>query len=178
MKNPNAPLGLGDNCMENIIIRHSRESDVDRIVEIALKQWAAIYSTYKELIGEDLYEIWFKNQEQRKADTVTKNALDFEHCIVTEIDGFVVAFAAFSIYNSPSGELVGTLSNNAVDSDFGGRGIGTKQYEYIFEIMRNAGCVSVNVSTGLDDGHAAARRAYEKVGFEKGLPEIKYYKKL
>ena len=164
--------------MEKIIIRHSREGDAERIVEIALKQWAHIYATYRELIGEDLYEIWFKNQEERKAASISKDALDFQHCIVTEIDGLVVGFAAFSINNSPSGEKVGTLSNNAVDSDFGGRGIGTKQYEYIFNIMRKAGCVSVCVSTGLDDAHTAARKAYEKVGFEKALPEIKYYKKL
>lgn len=31
------------------------------------------------------------------------------------------------------------------------------------------------VSTGLDDGHAPARRAYEKMGFSKNLPSVKYY---
>ena len=36
----------------------------------------------------------------------------------------------------------------------------------------------ITVTTGLDDGHAPARRAYEKAGFEKNLPSLTYYKKL
>ncbi len=164
--------------MENIVIRHPREGDADRLAEIAKKQWAGIYKSYKQLIGEELYDIWFQNALEEKAKAVINHALDADHFIVTEINGFIVGFAAFFIQTSPSGEKVGILTNNAVDSDFRGRGLGTKQYEYIFDIMRKAGCVSVSVSTGLDDAHAPARKAYAKAGFEMGIPQIKYFKKL
>ena len=160
------------------IIRHARESDIERITEITLKQWAPVFASYKNLIGEELYEIWFKNQKEEKVQTVTKQALDSNHCIVTEIDGYVVGFAVFFYQTAANGDKVGVLTNNAVDSDFGGRGLGTKQYEYIFDLMRKEGCVSVSVATGLDDAHAPARRAYEKAGFEKGIPQIRYFKKL
>jgi hypothetical protein len=36
----------------------------------------------------------------------------------------------------------------------------------------------VHVSTGLDDGHAPARAAYQKAGFVVGLPSITYYQAL
>jgi len=44
--------------------------------------------------------------------------------------------------------------------------------------MKSKGCVGVKVTTGLDDKHAPARRAYEKIGFTKNLPSVTYYKEL
>ena len=40
------------------------------------------------------------------------------------------------------------------------------------------GALAVRVTTGADDAHAPARRAYEKAGFEKSLSSVTYYKKL
>ena len=34
------------------------------------------------------------------------------------------------------------------------------------------------VGTGLDPSHAAARRGYEKVGFEQVRPHVEYYMEL
>jgi GNAT superfamily N-acetyltransferase len=67
---------------------------------------------------------------------------------------------------------------NAVSLDFRGMGIGTKMYEFVLDKMRTEGMKYASVSTGLDDGHAAARRSYEKAGFEKNLPSIKYFMEL
>jgi hypothetical protein len=44
--------------------------------------------------------------------------------------------------------------------------------------MKEQGVKVATVLTGLDEGHAPARRAYEKIGFEKNLKHITYYKKL
>ena len=38
--------------------------------------------------------------------------------------------------------------------------------------------IAVTVSTGLDEGHAPARRAYERAGFEKHLDSVTYCKML
>jgi hypothetical protein len=43
--------------------------------------------------------------------------------------------------------------------------------------MREGGMKVVEVGTGGDEGHAAARRTYEKAGFT-GLPLVRYYQKL
>ena len=44
--------------------------------------------------------------------------------------------------------------------------------------MREEGAEYVCVTTGGDDGHAPARRAYESVGFREFLPSRRYFKKL
>ena len=163
---------------ESMIIRNSTEKDVEAICDIAVKQWSVIYDGYAERLGEELYHLVNEGDPlKRKEAEIRKNANDFEHCVVTEIDGKVVGFAHFrtiTINEQP----VGILGHNAVNSDYKGRGIAGKQYDVIFEKMKELGCVAVMVHTGLDDAHAPARRAYEKAGFEKNLPSVLYYKKL
>ncbi len=44
--------------------------------------------------------------------------------------------------------------------------------------MRPEGLRYAQVTTGLDDGHAPARRPYAKAGFEKGLGSITCTRKL
>ena len=44
--------------------------------------------------------------------------------------------------------------------------------------MRAAGLRCVQVSTGGDDSHAPARRAYEKAGFRPGVPSLTLYREL
>jgi len=65
-----------------------------------------------------------------------------------------------------------------VRPDFQGRGIGRRMYEHVFDQMRQAGMRVVKVTTGLDEAHVPARRAYEKVGFERNLQFIEYYRLL
>lgn len=163
---------------EKIIVRAVEAGDTEAIVDIAKAQWRRIYDGYRAQIGEELYEIWYKNALAAKGDAVRKNAADTEHCIVTEIEGKVVGFAHYSIDFTPSGEKIGILGHNAVSEGYRGRGIAGRQYSEIFSKMKREGCVAVKVTTGLDDAHAPARRAYEKAGFERSLHEINYYKEL
>jgi hypothetical protein len=43
--------------------------------------------------------------------------------------------------------------------------------------MKQAGMRLAVVGTGGEDGHAPARRSYEKAGYT-GLPLVRYYKKI
>jgi GNAT superfamily N-acetyltransferase len=65
-----------------------------------------------------------------------------------------------------------------VSSEFRGKGIGPRQYEFIFEKLKSLGAIAVKVTTGFDDAHAPARRAYEKAGFCANTKSITYFKKL
>ena len=56
--------------------------------------------------------------------------------------------------------------------------IAPQMYNFVLEKMREEGMLYAKVHTGLDDGHIPARRAYQKVGFEKNLPSVDYYMKL
>ena len=92
---------------------------------------------------------------------------------VAELEGQICGFATFRVEG-----VLGTLSENAVASAFRGRGIARLLYERVFAQLKEAGCQAVSVTTGLDDAHGPARRAYEKMGFEKALPSIRYFRKL
>ena len=155
------------------VIRPSCVSDTEKIREIVREQWGRIYSGYADIIGEELYSIAFRDALDKKTETIAEMALDSDHCFVALEDGQVCGFCCFD----ESGE-VGILSNNAVADAYKGRGIASKLYSRAFEKMKERGCKAVRLQTGLDDAHISARRAYEKMGFEVGLPSITYYKKL
>lgn len=56
-------------------------------------------------------------------------------------------------------------------------GVGTGLNTFALEKMKEAGVKVVELGTGGDEGHAPARRSYEKAGFT-GLPLVRYYKEL
>ena len=163
--------------MEDLNIRVAKETEIDRIVEIAIGEWSKIYDGYRERLGDDLYMLWFSKQTDKKREAIRSAASNLPYCLIYEIDGVVVGFVTYKI-EEVDGNKLGILGNNAVDGRYRGRGIGGKLYDRVFEIMKNEGCVGVKVTTGLDDKHAPARRAYEKMGFEKNLPSVTYYKAL
>ena len=95
------------------------------------------------------------------------------HGYVALVDGEVAGFIHYSVGGDGISAEVG---NNAVSSRFRGRGIAQRMYSFIEEKMREEGVKYVTVVTGLDEGHAPARRAYEKAGFDKGLESVRYFK--
>jgi len=65
----------------------------------------------------------------------------------------------------------------AVHPEFQKRGIATQLNEAALDAMKAVGAKLAIVETGGDDGHAPARRAYEKAGYT-GLPIVRYFKDL
>jgi GNAT superfamily N-acetyltransferase len=159
---------------EAILIRPARAEDADACVAIALAEWEAIYQGYREQLGDELFAIHFPSYRATKESGIRAN-LASGTAYVTEVDGRV---AGFIHYLYDAGRRIGTISNNAVSGDFRGRGIGPRQYEFVFDRLRELGAVGVRVQTGLDEAHAPARRAYQKAGFEAHTDSITYYKKL
>lgn len=157
----------------NIIIRKATYADAEVTAKIARDEWAGIYDGYRALLGDDIYDSLYQSPLDKKSDSIKNFILTGGNAYVAEADGVVCAFATYSINGN-----IGTLSNNAVSADFRGNGIASMLYNHIFEEMKSVGIDTVCVSTGLDDAHASARRAYEKMGFKVGLPKITYYKKL
>jgi len=88
--------------------------------------------------------------------------------VITEIDGEIAGFISYALDRSRE---VGTIHYNAVAPGFQGQGVGTSQVEHVLGIFREAEMKIACVGTGLNEGHAPARRMYEKAGFE---PVIEY----
>ncbi len=147
-------------------------ADIEAAAELAVAAWTPIREVFRAEIGDELYEAFFTGwQESKKAGV--RRELAGERGYVTKLDGRVVGFIAYRV-DGKNGEILG----NAVAPDCRGMGLGKAQYEFVFERMREEGAEYVCVTTGGDDGHAPARRAYESVGFREFLPSRRYFKKL
>jgi len=158
-------------------IRPAREDDIPVVCEIAQLAWRPIFAEFRRRLGEDLMQRLRPHPEESKAEEVRQAfARNPQGMIVTECEGRVVAFATF--YVADAEKKIGEIGNNAVHPDFQGRGIGRRQYEYIFAELKKQGMEYVRVTTGLDEAHAPARRAYEAVGFHRSLPYVTYYREL
>ena len=160
--------------VNELTMRPATPEDADKLVAIALNEWRAIYDGFRPQMGEDIFALVYPDPAADKERQIRHNVAS-GCCFVTECEGKIVGFIYYS-YDANS--HIGTISNNAVSQEFRGRGIGPRQYEFIFERLREMGATVVRVTTGLDEAHAPARRAYEKAGFVGNTRSMTYYKKL
>ena len=158
--------------MDNYTIRRATKADADAVLNIACRCWETIYDGYRKILGDELYESIYDNPLELKMKDILQEILE-DRTFVAELDGVICGFASYRIDGK-----TGVVGHNAVMPEYKGRGIAGKLYERVFEAFREHGCTMATVLTGLDDGHAPARKAYQKMGFEVGLPSIRYYKKL
>lgn len=155
-------------------IRKASDSDMNKIAEIAVAAWEPIYSNYRQQIGEELFAVFFTNWQERKVQEICgvigKDSWDL---YVTEMSGEIAGFISFQCKDE-----IGIIGNNAIHPEFQGNGIGSMQYKYALRKMQEDGIKFVKVTTGGDEGHRAARRAYEKIGFNISIPNLTYFMKI
>ena len=172
MSRPNAELAPG------FQIRHAGPADLDRVGEIARQAWQRIHDSTVEIMGREMHAVLCENWEAEKTAAVHghwKRHPDWFRVVAAKGAGSVVAFLTFSI---DRGKSLGRITNNAVAPEMQGMGIGTAMYRYALDLFRSEGLRFAAVGTGLDEGHAPARRAYEKVGFNIAQPQVTYYQYL
>lgn len=160
--------------MDEIKIVPAAEEHMQAIGDIAIAAWTPIREVFRRDIGDELYNAFFDGWQKAKREGVEKQARSGRGYVAL-LNGEVVGFISYAMSaDGKSGEICG----NAVNPEIRGKGIGPKMYDFVLNKMKEEGAEYATVNTGLDDGHAPARRAYEKAGFEKSLPSIRYYKKL
>lgn len=161
---------------DTFTIRPARDEDLDRVAEIARSAWIRIHDSFRRILGEELHAVLCADWADRKEGEIRRFWRDHpEGMFVVERDGDVLAFVTFRM---DEGTRIGTIGNNAVDPAAQGQGIGTRMYEHVLDHFRQHGMKYACVHTGLDEGHAPARRAYEKAGFDIAKPDVTYYKYL
>lgn len=158
--------------LDQIRIEPAREIHAQACAGISVQVYEIIHAVYREHLGEELHDAIMGNWASQKASDITAQISQGQSFVALCGDR-VVGFAGYRM----EGE-VGVIANNAVDPEFRGRGIAGLLYARILEEMKKSGAKFARVHTGLDEGHAPARRAYEKAGFQKNLPSVMYYKEL
>ena len=155
-----------------ITVSPCKEEQVADCVRISVTSYEKIHDVYAALLGDEIHDCVMGSWRQNKAKTIEQQQKG-RNAVVALVDGMVAGFVSYAVING-----VGHISNNAVDPAFRGLGIAGRLYTSALEGMKKDGVQYATVQTGLDDGHASARRAYQKMGFEKNLPYITLYQKL
>ena len=157
-------------------IRVYADKDIDDIVELSLLAWEPVFDSFEKILGSKVYPIIYPDWRQDQADGVEKVCRDQEkyHTIVAEVDGKVVGFLTYELNLENQNGEVQLL---AVHPDYQNDGIGTELNLVALQEMKAAGMKLAVVGTGGDEGHAPARKSYEKAGYIP-LPLVRYYKDL
>lgn len=162
--------------LQKAIFRQVRTDEVEQIAAMAVRAWRPVFESFHRMLGDALFDAVNADWEANKANQVRQAATHRpDNVHVTEIDGKVVAFMTFWVDQDGGG---GRIGNNAVDPEWQGHGIGTFQNDRVLQLMREHGVRVVQVTTGGDESHAPARRAYEKAGFSRFTPSVTYYMQL
>lgn len=152
----------------------AQEEHLAAAADIAIEAWTPIREVFRRELGDVLYEAAFDGWQEAKRNGVMQE-LRSGRGFVAIMEGRVVGFISYTVNEA---RAMGTIGTNAVSSSCRGHGVGPAMYAFVQEEMRREGMKFASVTTGGDDGHAPARRAYEKAGFKRFLPSVKYYKEL
>lgn len=154
-------------------MRRATLADMPRIQEVVQEIWAigadfAMEEKYGS-VGAEPWDRWLVPK------VMSRLWDEMDNVWVTEEDGVLLGFFSYAM---SSARKVGTIHYNGVAVAARGKGVGTAQVEKCLAMFREAGMEYACVGTGLNEGHAAARRVYEKNGFEPLMEYVMYAQKL
>lgn len=149
----------------------SKKEDLEKLEEIRKKTFQPIFDSFKNILGETIYNIAQKSEDEAQKDYLVSlfNQDSLWKTWNVVYDEKIIGFVSISINESTK---VGEIGLNAVDPDFSKKGIGTQMYNFAIEIMKKAGMKVATVSTGGDPSHLPARKAYQKAGFNVEIPSV------
>ena len=152
------------------VIRPYQPEDWPAMDEIVRKIWRIGASYVRE--KQYGFQLEGKPWDDHKTEGLRREVeAQSQNWFVTEVGGRVIGFCSLHI---TSDARIGIVGQNGLHPDFKGRGYGSLQLRFILDELRRRGAVIAEVTTGLDEGHAAARKLYERAGF-KPLIESRVY---
>lgn len=158
------------------MIRPFRPGDLPVVTDIANRAWRGIYEMFRGRYGDELFRLVVPDDTTRKGRQIRRACEAHpERVLVCERNGRIVGFVTFRL---DADGMIGEIGNNARDPDCRLKGVGQEMYAAVLERFRREGMLYAKVSTGLDDAHAPARRAYERAGFDIRHEDVTYYRKL
>ena len=157
------------------IVRYAPQH-LDAILKITRAAWSPVFPLMREDIPRYVFGAfypggWLKRQ---LADVEAACRDDATEIWVAVTDGTPSGFLGLRAHEADS---MGEIFIIAVDPAYQRRGVGAALMDFAFEWMRKRGLAMAMVETGGDRGHAPARAAYERAGFER-YPVARYFRKL
>ncbi|RKH45999.1 GNAT family N-acetyltransferase [Corallococcus sicarius] len=154
-----------------IRIRPVQDSDGLALEDIRRAAFEPVFASFRALLGDELYELAQAKEDAGQADMLRGLVAPGSgwEVFVAELNAKVIGFVAVKV-NAET--LIGEIGLNAVHPAHAGHGTGTALYMHALGHMKRAGARVATVATGGDASHAAARRAYEKAGFQAAIPSV------
>ncbi len=169
---------MRDTGQVDFMIKEYRHSEEDIVVDFAIRSWAPVFASVKEVLGGDLFGRlhsgeggWRGYQEAAIRRALTDPSM---RTWVAAVEATVVGFVSARLTGD---RQIGEIFILAVDPRWQGGGIGTALTDTATDWLRQSGARVAMVETGGDPGHAAARRVYEKADYTI-LPIARYFKAL
>lgn len=156
------------------MIRRYQPADRDAVVDFAVRAWAPVFASIKATLDPGFYALSYPGGWETNQRAAVAASLESEHAWVWE-EGR--APAGFVTVKLDTESKLGEIYMIAVDPDHQQKGIAKALTDFAVDQMREAGMTMAMVETGLDDGHAPARRTYEKAGFVV-WPAARFFKSL
>lgn len=150
-------------------IRQALEADREALIQLIVHAFADV--TVLRWREERCGVIGGRRWEEWEADLM--RTVDVSRVILAEVDGQAVGFAVYELDDTTR---IGNVSDNAVLPEYRNRGIGAQLLAHVLNLMKEAGMELAQVSTGLEDAYAPARRMYERQGFEAIYQSVFYMK--
>jgi len=146
-------------------------NDLPILEQIRLRAFAPIFESFRSILGDTIYEAAQKSEDEQQERILAKMFEEQSQWLlyVAESGNKIVGFISLRLNQETR---VGEIGLNAVDPAYSRKGIGTRMYQYGVSKMRESGMQVVVVATGGDSSHAAARRAYQKAGFNVSIPSL------
>ncbi|MGB7180588.1 MAG: GNAT family N-acetyltransferase [Burkholderiaceae bacterium] len=161
----------------SLYIRKLSEEDLPKSESIRAIAFAPIFGSFRKILGDEIYETAQKSEDDKQSELLAGMFLDTSEwtLFVAEWNGEVMGFVSVYIDTATK---VGEIGLNAIEPKFAGKGHGTQMFDYALEYMKSREMRVATVATGGDPSHLAARKAYEKAGFDVQIPSVWYCRTL
>ena len=167
---------LGSQKMK-ISVRKANLNDQITLEHLRAEAFSPIFASFRKILGDEIYDLAQKREDDEQSKLLSSmfSSESEWNLYVVEVKNEIVGFVSIQINSETT---VGEIGLNAVKPSYSGKGIGTKMYDFANAEMKAAGMRVATVATGGDESHTAARRAYEKSGFDVQIPSVWYCRTL
>ena len=159
----------------NIRIEPYSVQHLDGVVKLSLRAWAPVFESIEHEMGPEKYVEYYPDWRKSQQEAVESVCANEKMKVWTAVDDDApVGFIGVRVHTDDN---MGEVYMVAVDPDAQGQGIASRLIEFAVEWMKSENLPMVFIDTGQDSGHEAARRTYEKLGFDM-WPVARFYKNI
>lgn len=158
-------------------IRPFADSDLSVVIDLTIETFRPFYEGYVHaLLGDEIFRHQHGEWEKDYRDDVPTlhNPAAESFVAVGEIDGNIAGFVSWRLKDRPNHGQIYLL---AVAAAYRRQTLGHRLCTHAIDQMRQVGVEVVEIGTGDDDFHLAARELYEDLGFTK-IPIAGYLMKI